>query len=98
MNIATSNVKGQIVIPKIIREALDIRPRTNFNVIVSGGGIQLHPIRTVVTLAEKNKAFLKLLEMTQGSWGPMTKKEKLMEKKRRALELARTRRLKKGLW
>lgn len=89
MNIATSNTKWQVVIPKAVRESLKLEPKTNFNVVAKDGIIYFEPITSgaLGTNSDSNQAFLELLKKTQGMWGPATKAEQAWEKKRRALEL-----------
>ena len=67
-NIVEPNNKGQIVIPKQVREALGISPQTLLNLVVRGKGIYLYPVEGVITERESESAYIKLLEQTQGSW------------------------------
>lgn len=96
--IVTPNTKGQIVIPKKIRNELDITPGKPFNVIASDGGIHIYPVSTVVTQEEqknKNELLSDILKSTQGAWAgddwPKT------EKRRRKIELEASRR-RKNAW
>jgi AbrB family looped-hinge helix DNA binding protein len=68
-NIVKSNIKGQVVIPKEIRDALGINENISLNLILAGQGIYLYPIKEVVTKVEGESSYLKLLEKTKGSWG-----------------------------
>lgn len=93
-NIVEPNNKGQIVIPKQIRNALGITPQTPLNLVVRGKGIYLYPVDEVVTKMEGESAYLKLLEQTQGSWADDDWGRQ--EKKIRAIELEATRKNKQA--
>ncbi|MBI2017738.1 AbrB/MazE/SpoVT family DNA-binding domain-containing protein [Candidatus Daviesbacteria bacterium] len=95
-NIVEPNSKGQVVIPKKVRDELGISANTTLNVIVSGGGIHLYPVSEVVTEEEKDNKhdlLLEILESTRGSWAgddwPRT------ERRRRNIELRASRERKK---
>lgn len=83
--IVTPNTKGQIVIPKKMREALGINQQVNLNLVLRTDGIFLQPIKEIIGPTENRAQFLKILEKTRGSWAgdnwPTT------ENKRRALEV-----------
>lgn len=64
----TPNDKGQIVIPKEIREALHINPTVTLNVILAGNGIYIYPVEEFLTKAEGESSYIKLLEKTKGTW------------------------------
>lgn len=93
-NIVKPNTKGQIVIPKKIREALGIRENVPLNLVVNGEGIYLHPIKEVNQDLETTDSFIQILKKTQGSWArddwPKT------EKRGRRIELEASKRRKKG--
>lgn len=89
------NSKGQIVIPKQIREVLGITPQTLLNLVVRGNGIYLYPVEEVLTAADGENAYLKLLEQTQGSWASDDWEKQ--EEKRRKVELEATK-LNKQIW
>ncbi len=83
--IVTPNIKGQIVIPKKIRDDLNISAGQLFNVIVSNGGIHMYPVNEVVTQEEtdnKRAALLQILKNTRGilKGKPYYKNEKAMRK------------------
>lgn len=95
--IVTPNTKGQIVIPKKIRDDLNISAGQPFNMITSNGGIHLYPVNEVVTEEEKSnqkEVFLEILKSTQGAWAgddwPQT------EKRRRKIEIKASRERKKA--
>ncbi len=67
-NFTTPNSKGQIVIPKQLRDALGITPKTPLNLVLRGGGIYIYPIDEVITKLESESSYLSILEKTQGAW------------------------------
>src|SRR6266699_1750450 len=94
--ITTTNQKGQIVIPKKLREALQITNKVPLNLVLKDGGIYIHPISEVITPAEKEST-LEILKKTQGAWKDADWDDwDKKEKKRRKIELAATRRNKKA--
>ena len=85
--IAEPNKKGQIVIPKQIRDALEITADVSLNIILRGGGMYIYPIKRVIT-KEEEPDLLKVLKKTQGAWANSDWKEfDKREKIRRRLEL-----------
>lgn len=96
--IAEPNSKGQIVIPKKIRDDLKIDKNTLLNIRVVDDGIYIHPITAVVTNAEedqRNRVLLKALEKTRGAWADdkdFDKRQKEMRKR----EIAAAKRMKKA--
>lgn len=94
--ITQTNEKGQIVIPKRIRDQLGITPQVPLNVVVSGQSVYLYPLRSVSQRSESDQeSYLSILKKAQGSWaaedwGPL-------RKKRRAIELAASQR-NKNAW
>jgi len=97
--IAEPNSKGQIVIPKKIRDDLKIDENTPLNFTVMGEGIWLHPIREVLTdqeLKDSHSLYLEILKKTRGvlAGKPYYKNEKV----RRKLALEASKRRKKAWW
>lgn len=92
--IARPNQKGQIVIPKPLREALKIKPNVPLNLVQRNGGIYLQPVEDFVPSLQGENAYLKILEKTQGSW----KGENLekLSKKRRQIELTASKKRKQS--
>lgn len=64
----TPNDKGQIVIPKEIREALHIDSYVTLNITLAGNGIYIYPVEEFLTKADGESSYLKLLEKTKGTW------------------------------
>ena len=88
MNMTTvtkPNQKGQIVIPKAIRDTLHITKDVSLSIGMRGGSIYISPLSDMGTTAESKDAYIKILGKTKGTW-----KEdwSTLEKKRRKLELA----------
>lgn len=84
ITISTTNSKGQVVIPKAVRESLGITPQTPLNIVLRGEGVYLYPIRDVLTSEKGTIPYLEILKKTQGSWkGDSWPKT---EKKRKEIE------------
>lgn len=66
--ITTPNNKGQIVIPKSIRDALGINEQIPLNLTIRGQGIYIHPIRSVMTEVNLTDSYSKVLQRTKGAW------------------------------
>ena len=92
--ITKPNTKGQIVIPKNIRDTLGIKENTALNLVVRGNGIYIYPIAQIITKAESVTSYSKLLEKTQGAWaGDDWDKT---EVKRRKLELKASKKMRES--
>lgn len=92
--IAKPNQKGQIVIPKEFRDALDINVNVPLNLIMRGKGIYIYPIAEVVSIAETESSYLNILEMTKGAWGKENWKK--LRRKRKKIELTASKERKQG--
>ncbi len=92
--IATTNQKGQIVIPKKMRDILGIEPNIVLSLIVRGGGIYIYPIEEVITKAEKESSYFEILKKTQGAWAKENWDS--LRKKRAKIELAASKKRKKA--
>lgn len=85
--ITTPNSKGQIVIPKTVRDLLGITPNIPLNLIVRDNALHMYPVREINSDHKiLNTAFLKLLKKTQGAWAD-DKTWVKTRKKRRKIEL-----------
>lgn len=92
--IAEPNKKGQIVIPKQIRDALGITADVSLNIILRGGGMYIYPIKRIIT-KEEDQGLLGILKQTQGAWANSEWKESdRKEKTRRRIELREVRKAK----
>ncbi len=67
-NIVEPNSKGQIVIPKKIRDGLNISQNTPLNLTVVGKGIYVEPLSETLGLTTNKELFLDMLKKTQGAW------------------------------
>lgn len=89
------NQKGQVVIPKRMRDALGFAPGVAINIVPRDNGVYLFPVNTLSDkTADETTAFLKILDKTRGSWANDDWPE--TEKRRRKIELDATRRRKKA--
>ena len=64
----TTNDKGQLVIPKEMRDALGIDSGVTLNLVLAGNGIYIYPVEEFITKAEMESSYLRLLEKTKGTW------------------------------
>lgn len=97
--IAEPNSKGQIVIPKKIRDDLKIDENTPLNLNIVGDGIWIHPVRGILTdkeLKDSHSLYLEVLNKTRGilAGKPYYKNEKARKK----LALKASARRKKVWW
>lgn len=95
--IVTSNTKGQVVIPHMIRKRLGIVPNTLLQVTQVGEDILLRPVKRIITQTKSdNQALLEVLKRTAGAWAGDDWPE--TEKKMRRVELAATRKRRAATW
>ncbi len=87
----TPNAKGQIVIPKGIRDKLGINEKVTLNITVSGNAIHIYPVSGFITSTEGESSYSQLLEKTKGSWGTV----KPLSPAKSQLELAASKKRKK---
>ncbi|HBQ50727.1 TPA: hypothetical protein DD690_01960 [Candidatus Daviesbacteria bacterium] len=95
-NIVEPNAKGQIVIPKEVRDQLGIRLGVALNLIVGAGGIHLYPIDDVITAVDGTDFRLKIWEKTAGAWSKDSRELDRMLKRRRKIELEASAKRKKA--
>jgi len=69
--IVEPNSKGQIVIPKEVRDKIGIDKNMLLNLIIRGNGIYLVPIKHVISDLNEEDYYIKILEKTQGAWGAL---------------------------
>lgn len=92
--ISKPNSKGQVVIPKAIRDALGINAGMLLKVVRVGSGIYLYPIINVITGADSDDSYTKILEKTRGAWAGDDWPRQAA--RRRKIELAAARRRKRS--
>ncbi|OGE81613.1 MAG: hypothetical protein A3H72_00980 [Candidatus Doudnabacteria bacterium RIFCSPLOWO2_02_FULL_48_8] len=85
-HIAKTNEKGQIVIPKDLRDELGISDKVSLHLVKKGPGIYIYPVSEVIGEFDTVNSYLAILEKTQGSWGPETVEEKRREKAQKKME------------
>ncbi len=91
--IVTPNTKGQIVIPKAMREALGITTDSQLYLSVKDQTLCIQPVVSSMS-AKPDKTYAEILAETQGGWaGDNWPTE---EAERRKIELAATERAKKA--
>lgn len=66
--VATTNDKGQLVIPKEMRDALGIDSGATLNLVLAGKGIYVYPVEEFITKSETESSYLQLLKKTKGTW------------------------------
>lgn len=91
-NIVKPNKKGQIVIPQEFRKALGIRGNISLNIVKRGDGIFIYPIKEVITSADSENFYYKILEKTRGKWQEDWEN---VRKRRRKIELEASKKRKK---
>ncbi|MFQ5493502.1 MAG: AbrB/MazE/SpoVT family DNA-binding domain-containing protein [Candidatus Dojkabacteria bacterium] len=89
--IAYTNKKGQLVIPKSYRAALNIDETVPLSIRKMGKGIYLIPVKSVITDIDTEDTYEETLRQTQGAWGGT----KEARSKKRALELKASKERKK---
>jgi AbrB family looped-hinge helix DNA binding protein len=90
----TPNDKGQIVIPKEMRDALHIDTNATLNIILAGNGIYIYPVEEFLTKVEGESSYIKLLEKTKGSW--KDDNSDMLHKKKSQIELEASKSRKKA--
>lgn len=63
-----TNDKGQLVIPKDMRDALGIDSSVTLNLVLAGNGIYVYPVEEFITKSETESSYIQLLGKTKGSW------------------------------
>ncbi len=94
--ITKPNKKGQVVIPKKIRDELYINENTPLNLVLRDNGIYIYPIEKIIPKIRKEESYTEILKKTQGTWGKETKEEKAIRIKQKKIELASSLRNKKA--
>lgn len=97
-SIVEPNSKGQIVIPKKIRDELNIKEDTPLNIVVRENGIYIHPVKEVITYEEAKTSrtiLLELLNETRGMWAG-DKNFSQRQAQREKLEIVASKRMKRA--
>ena len=90
--ITKTNQKGQIVIPKAMREELGINAGVPLNLALKDDGIYIYPVDTVFAKKRGESSYLDILEKTQGTWA--REDWTSLKKRRRKIELTASRKRK----
>ncbi len=93
--ITKTNQKGQIVIPKAMREELGIDADVPLNLALKDNGIYIHPVDEVFASKRGEGSYLDILEKTQGAWAKEDWTS--LKKRRRKIELAASKK-RKRIW
>lgn len=93
--LATTNAKGQIVIPKKVRDAIGIGPRAMLNLVVAGRALYIYPVQEILVAAEAESSYGRLLEKTRGAWAGDDWEAKQSEKAKTELVASKRR---KSTW
>lgn len=94
--ITTPNQKGQIVIPKKIREQLNINDTTHLYITIVDNIIHIRPVtETAIQHQHNREAILKMLKETQGAWAGDDWEKTEKERRKVELEAAKKR---KNAW
>lgn len=92
--IVNTNTKGQIVIPKHMRSALGINENIPLLLKPMGNGIYISPIEGIITKADSENFYTKILERTRGAWAGDDWEQ--TRKRRRKIELEASKRRKQA--
>ncbi|PIU86908.1 hypothetical protein COS66_03725 [Candidatus Berkelbacteria bacterium CG06_land_8_20_14_3_00_43_10] len=66
---ATTNQKGQVVIPKKLRDELHISDSVLLHILKRGGGFYVYPVKEVIDHDSVDTSYGAVLAHTQGKWG-----------------------------
>ncbi len=84
-NIAKTNDKGQVVIPRELRAELGITEDVLLNVVRRGNTICMYPVSGVLGVSESDEgSYLNILQKTRGTW--KNEQWTSLRKKRKAIE------------
>lgn len=66
--IAKTNQKGQVVIPKKIRDSLGITADVSLHILIRDKGVYMYPITNIVTPHSYTESYFAILTKTKGAW------------------------------
>ncbi|HVC36567.1 MAG TPA: AbrB/MazE/SpoVT family DNA-binding domain-containing protein [Candidatus Dormibacteraeota bacterium] len=66
--LTNTNDKGQIVIPKEIRDSLAINSKVTLSVTQTGNGIYIYPVEDFIIKTTGESSYSHLLAKTKGTW------------------------------
>ncbi len=66
--ITTTNQKGQVVIPALLRAKLGITDQVPLHITLKGNAIYIVPILGLITTTDGESSYLDILKKTQGTW------------------------------
>jgi len=69
---ATTNQKGQVVIPKKLRDELHISDSVLLHILKRGGGFYVYPVKEVIDHDSVDTSYGAVLAQTQGAWSKRT--------------------------
>lgn len=70
---ATANQKGQVVIPKKLRDDLNISDSVLLHILKRGNGFYVYPVKEVIGFDQNDASYLNVLIKTKGGWGDSVK-------------------------
>ena len=86
------NEKGQIVIPKEMRDALGVGPETQLHITARGRGIYIYPIQDIIPFTEDaHSSYVNILKKTRGKWASEKWGETREARKKTELKASRSR-------
>jgi bifunctional DNA-binding transcriptional regulator/antitoxin component of YhaV-PrlF toxin-antitoxin module len=91
ITLAYTNKKGQVVIPKKMRDDLGIDFTVALALQLVGKSIVLSPIESVITKAETENSYLEVLRATKGAWANSPKEKNALQKRKLELDASKRR-------
>lgn len=66
---STPNSKGQVVIPKKLRDDLGITQSGLLHILKRGRGFYVYPVKEVIGAENSDLSYTAILSQTKGKWG-----------------------------
>ena len=95
---ANPNSKGQIVIPKKIRDELNITRDTTLHITISGQNISMVPVKDFIPQSDSDNSYSQILKKTQGAWAKYADAIELEQKAQAKIEIKAAKKLKTETW